>query len=73
MRFSWSGLATIAIVLNHALAVPSSSQNGSATSLISLQPRDSALPSLPQCGVSSHESTHMSMPTDLLHAVHMHG
>lgn len=54
MRFAWSGLATIAIVVGPALAAPSSSQAGPATSLISLQPRDSALPSLPQCGVSSH-------------------
>jgi hypothetical protein len=72
MRFAWSGLATIAIVVGAALAAPSSSQAGPATSLISLQPRDSALPSLPQCGVSTHESfPHMGTTTDVLRAVHL--
>jgi hypothetical protein len=73
MRISWSGLATIAMVLGPALAAPSPSQTGPATGLINLQLRDSALPSLPECGVSPHEPTHMSMTTDLLRAVHLHG
>jgi hypothetical protein len=73
MRCPWYGLATMAIVLGPVLAAPSPSQIGPATSLISLQPRDSALPSLPQCGVSPHKPTHMSMTTDLLRAVHLHG
>jgi hypothetical protein len=72
MRFSWSGLATIAIVMGPAFAAPSSSQIGPAISPISLQPRDSGLPSLPQCGVSSHKPTHMSMTTDNLRAVHLY-